>query len=58
MPNKIAASKEKYKTYLLPSIKWKNLSLTAMVTNFNHRISFFQLAIYYDLDFSFALFEL
>ena len=30
MPNKIAASKEKYKTYLLPNLKIKNLSLTAM----------------------------
>jgi len=35
MPNKIAASKEKYQTYLLPGIKRKNLSLTAMVGNFN-----------------------
>ena len=25
MPNKIAASKEKYKTYLLPSLKIRNL---------------------------------
>ena len=35
MSNKIAASKEKYQTYLLPSIKRKNLSLTAMVCDFD-----------------------
>jgi len=28
MPNKIAASKEKNQTYLLPSLKRKNLNLT------------------------------
>ena len=33
IPNKIAASKEKQKTYLLPSLKIKNHSLTAMVCN-------------------------
>ena len=39
MPNKIDASKEKYQTYLLPSIRAKNLSLTAYgykcLKNFN-----------------------
>jgi len=35
IPCKITTSKEKYKTYLLPNLKTKNHSLTAMVTNFD-----------------------
>ena len=59
MPNKIDASKEKYQTYLLPSIRAKNLSLAAMVINFDHRTPFclFRMPIVEVCNFNWLFFK-